>query len=71
MGLQINRLELRLVDESMGVRSDQVVWLKLPKSTARYLERFRRITYRDPATAKKLVFLANNFELPAATIAQL
>jgi len=55
----------------MGVRSDQVVWLKLPKSTARYLERFRRITYRDPATAKKLVFLANNFELPAATIAQL
>ena len=70
-GLQINRLESRPVDESTGVRSDQVVWLKLPKSIARYPERFRRISYRDPATGKALVFLTNNFELPALTIAQL
>ena len=70
-GLQINRLESRPVDESTGVRSDQVVWLKLPKSIERYPERFRRISYRDPDTGKALVFLTNNFELPALTIAQL
>ena len=70
-GLQINRLESRPVDESTGVRSDQVVWLKLSKSIERYPERFRRISYRDPDTGKALVFLTNNFELPALTIAQL
>jgi len=31
-GLQINRLASRPVDESTGVRSDQVVWLKLSQS---------------------------------------
>jgi hypothetical protein len=70
-GLQINRLESRPVDESTGVRSDQVVWLKLSKSIEHYPERFRRISYRDPDTGKVLVFLTNNFELPALTIAQL
>jgi len=70
-GLQINRLESRPVDESPGVRSDQVVGLKLPKSSEHYPERFRRIGYRDPDTGKVLVFLTNNFELPARTIAQL
>ena len=70
-GLQINRLESCPVDESTGVRSDQVVWLKLSKSIERYPERFRRISYRDPDTGKALVFLTNNFELPALAIAQL
>jgi len=70
-GLQINRLESRPVDESTGVRSDQVVWLKLSKSIEHYPERFRRISYRDPDSGKALVFLTNNFELPALTIAQL
>ncbi len=70
-GLQINRLESRPVDESTGVRSDQIVRLKLPKSIERYPDRLRRISYRDPDTGKALVFLTNNFELPALTIAQL
>jgi hypothetical protein len=70
-GLQINRLESHPVDESTGVRSDQVVWLKLAKSRERYPERFRRISYRDPDAGQALVFLTNNFALPALTIAQL
>jgi hypothetical protein len=70
-GLQIHRLESRLVDENTGVRSDQVVWLKLPKSIEHYPERFRRVSYRDPDSGKALVFLTNNFDLPALTIAQL
>ena len=70
-GLRVNRLESRSVDESSGVRSDQIVWLTLPKSIEHYPDRFRRISYRDPETDKALVFLSNNFDLPALTIAQL
>jgi len=70
-GLQLNRLESRPVDKSTGVRSDQVVWLSLPKSIEHYPDRLRRISYRDPVEGKALVFLSNNFDLPALTIAQL
>jgi hypothetical protein len=70
-GLQINRLESRPVDQSTGVRSDQIVWLKLTKSIEHYPDRFRRVSYTDPETGKSLVFLTNNFDLPALTIAQL
>jgi hypothetical protein len=70
-GLQINRLESRLVPAGTGVRSDQVVWLTLPKSVERYPDRFRRVSYRDPESGNALVFLTNNFDLPALTIAQL
>ncbi len=47
------------------------IWLTLPKSLEHYPDRFRRISYRDPETDKVLVFLTNNFDLPALTIAQL
>src|SRR5664279_487097 len=70
-GLQINRLESRPVDQSTGVRSDQIVWLKLTKSIEHYTDRFRRISYTAPDTGKSLIFLTNNFDLPALTIAQL
>jgi len=70
-GLRIHRLESRPVDERSGVRSDQLVWLALPKSIEHYPERFRRISYRDPETDKALVFLTNNFDLPPLIIAQL
>jgi hypothetical protein len=70
-GLQINRLESRPVDQGTGVRSDQVVWLKLSRSREHYPERFRRISYRDPDSGQALVFLTNNFALPALTVAQL
>jgi hypothetical protein len=70
-GLQINRLESRPVAPNTGVRSDQIVWLKLTKSIEHYPDRFRRVSYTDPETGKALVFLTNNFGLPALTIAQL
>jgi hypothetical protein len=70
-GLRVNRLESRPVDESSGVRSDQIVWLTLSKSIEHYPDRFRRVSYKDPETGKCLTFLTNNFELPALTIAQL
>jgi hypothetical protein len=71
VGLRIKRLESRPVNESSGVRSDHIIWLALPESIEHYPDRFRRVSYRDPETEKALVFLTNNFELPALTIAQL
>lgn len=70
-GILLNRLESRPVDRTTGVRSDHVVWLTNAKSVAHYPDRLRRVTYRDPEDGKVLVFLTNNFDLPALTIAQI
>jgi hypothetical protein len=69
--MQSSRLESRPVEASTGVRSDQVVWFRLRKSIEHYPDRLRRISYRDPESGKAFVFLTNNFDLPALTIAQL
>jgi hypothetical protein len=69
--VQLNRLESRPVDKSTGVRSDHIVGLSLPQSVAHYPDRLRRVRYRDPEDGKILVFLTNNFDLPARVIAQL
>jgi len=69
--LQFNRLESRPVDSPTGVRSDQIVWLRNPSSIKHYPDKLRRIHYVDADTGKSLVFLTNNFELPALTIALL
>jgi hypothetical protein len=70
-GVQLNRLESRPVDRSTGIRSDHIVWLRQPQSAAHYPDRLRRVTFRDPEDGKVLVFLTNNFDLPALVIAQL
>lgn len=70
-GIQLNRLESRPVDRSCGLRSDHIVWLVNPQSVAHYPERLRRVSYWDPEDGKVLVFLTNNFDLPALAIAQL
>ena len=71
VGIQLNRLESRPVDRSGGVRSDHIVWLSNPQSAAHYSDRLRRVSYRDPEDGKVLVFLTNNFDLPALAVAQL
>lgn len=70
-GIQLSRLESRPVDRTTGLRSDHIVWLTHPKSVAHYPDRLRRVSYRDPEDGKVLVFLTNNFELPALVIAKL
>ena len=70
-GVQLNRLESRPVDKSTGVRSDHVVWLSTHQSATHYPDRLRRVSYKDPESGKGLVFLTNNLDLPALTIAQL
>ena len=69
--LQFNRLESFPVEAATGVRSDQLIWLRNPSSIQHYPDKLRRIHYVDAATGKSLVFLTNNFALPALTIARL
>jgi hypothetical protein len=61
----------RPVDKSTGLRCDQTVLLKTHKSAKSYPEPIRRVVFVDPATGKRLVFITNNFDLPALTITQL
>jgi hypothetical protein len=70
-GVLLNRLESRPVDRTTGLRSDHIVWLRTAKSATHYPDRLRRVAYRDPEDGKILVFLTNNFDLPALVIAQL
>jgi len=69
--LQFNRLESRPLAAATGVRSDQIIWLRNFSSSQHYPDKLRRIHYVDAQTGKRLIFLTNNFDLPAATIAQL
>jgi IS4 transposase len=59
------------VDKSTGVRSDQTVIFKTVESATAYPDALRRVSYVDAVTGKRLVFLTNNFALPALTIAQI
>jgi len=69
--LKCRRLYSHRVDKTTGVQCDQTITLLAPHSLARYPDKLRRVRYRDPETGKRLVFLTNNFTLPARTIADL
>ena len=68
---KLRRIASRPVDRTTGVVCDQVVALTVKMSARRYPSRLRRVRYRDAEAGKTLVFLTNNFELPARTIADL
>jgi IS4 transposase len=59
------------VDKSSGLQFDQTVVLGDPVKYHKYPTPIRRIGFVDPLTKKRLVFLTNNFALPALTITQL
>jgi hypothetical protein len=69
--LQFSRLESRPVAAGTGIRSDQIVWLRNLSSVKHYPDKLRRIHYVDQETGQSLVFLTNNFALPALVIALL
>ena len=58
-------------DRASGIVCDQRVRLNGYYAQKHYPEHLRRIRYRDPETAKTLVFLTNNTALDAATICAL
>jgi hypothetical protein len=59
------------VDAASGVKSDHTVILTAPGSLKHYPAALRRVRYFDADHQRFLVFLTNNFELPALTIANL
>jgi hypothetical protein len=65
------RLYSQKVDKKTGLQCDQIVALNNPVPKRGYPERLRRVRYFDVASQKRLVFLTNNFLLPAFTITQL
>jgi hypothetical protein len=69
--LDFTRVEWRPVDKSTGLRCDQAIRLRGPRTSTLYPIPLRRVGYYDADTALKLVFLTNNFTLPALTIARL
>ena len=59
------------IDRSTGLICDQTIVLTGVHSPQDYQAPLRRIRFKEPTTAKTLVFLTNNFGLPALTIAEL
>ena len=69
--LKCRRVYSSPTDRSTGIICDQSVLLTSTRSAKVYPEKLRRVKYYDAETDKTLVFLTNNFALPALTIAQL
>lgn len=65
------RLYSHPVDKQTGLQCDQIVVLNNAVPKRGYPERLRRVRYYDGASEKRLVFLTNNFLLPALTITEL
>jgi len=65
------RLYSNAVDRSSGLQCDHTISLHGFYARRDYPETLRRIRYLDPETNKRLVFLTNNFNLPALTITKL
>jgi hypothetical protein len=69
--LDARRISSAPVDRATGLICDQTVSLMGYQTSQNYPDRVRRIRFRDPSTAKTLIFLTNNFELPAAIVCAL
>jgi hypothetical protein len=68
---RFRRLVSHAVDRSTGVQCDQTISLVSFYPAKSYPAPLRRIRYWDAQRGKRLVFLTNNFELPAAVVAAL
>jgi hypothetical protein len=69
--LQFRRQYSRSIDKTTGLQCDQTIRLTGFYPAKAYPEQLRRIKYADPQTQQQFVFLTNNFELAALTIANL
>jgi hypothetical protein len=69
--LKVQRRYSHPVDRNTGLICDQSVVLTGFYSHQGFEAPLRRIRFKDPETAKTLVFLTNNFVLPAFTITEL
>jgi len=68
---QCRAVDSQPVDPTTGLHCDQTIRFSGVHSRYDHPDCARRVYYTDPETARPLVFLTNNFALPALTIAQL
>lgn len=69
--MKYKRRYSRPVEKKTGLRCDQTIMLTGYYTSKYYPDTLRRVKFRDLDTGKILVFLTNNFNLPALTIAKL
>jgi len=69
--LRFTRIASAVVDKSTGVQCDQTISLVWYYAAKGYPVPLRRVRYFDAERGRRLVFLTNNFTLPAKTIADL
>jgi len=69
--MNYRRLYSHKTDKTKGVIYDQTIMLNGHYAAKDYPEKIRRIKFRDAETGKVLIFLTNNFHLPAKERAQL
>jgi len=69
--LRYRRIYSHQVDQSTGLRCDQTIILTGVRPGQDYPIQLRRVKFYDAKHDKLLVFLTNNFDLPALTIAEL
>src|SRR5580704_17446596 len=70
-GVRLRRRYSRAVDKTTGLRSDHTVVLISAASLKNYPDPLRRVRFFDLEQRRWLIFLTNNFDLPALTIALL
>ena len=69
--LRFTRYKSQPVDKSTGLRSDQIGKLSILKSKGDFPTHLRRVRFYDEQKQKHLVFLTNNLQIPALTVAKL
>jgi hypothetical protein len=69
--LRFTRYKSHPVDKATGLRSDQVGKLMIPKSRNDFPTHLRRVHFYDEEKQKHLIFLTNNLQIPALTVAKL
>lgn len=69
--LSFQRLYSHIIDRNTGLRCDQTIRLRHFYSRKHYPDKLRRIKYYDLETDTYYVYLTNNFDISAQTVADL
>src|ERR1700726_3820092 len=69
--MDAHRVYSATTDRAAGIIADQTIALNGYATSKEYPVHLRRVRFKDPESGKTLVFLTNQFALPAATICAL
>ena len=69
--MDYSRQTSKPVDKSTGLRSDQIIRMRGPKTSLDYPDVLRRIGFYDSENEKRFVFITNHLQVSALTISQL